>query len=297
MSSQPRLDLIKSLDAEAQEIVAARSPAKVVHATADIDSAGEEVEQAVRLVLRRKIPRQYHLGHGHIVDSHWNSSGQLDLLISTDTPRLFQAKDGTEYFAYESVRAVGEIKATYYQRKQDIEGFVEMIKRMRSDLYRQTPAHFVVEPGIGDITLPSGQEETSAAPFFWFMLFVNSGDFQEEQIREVYTSRLTHDLPNIVCLLDRGIIVNAAEVEEGHSLNIVPEANVEGAEGPNHWIFMQFDEDVQLAANFGFLFSSLTTYLLTRSFALMPGEHISDNPDMLEYLKGVFRFKDTFVIA
>ncbi len=93
-------------------MVAARAKALLIHHTGDPDAAGDEVEQAVRTVLRRKLPSAYYVGHGRVVDARWASSSQLDVVIADNLGAsvLFRTAAGTEYFPYESVYAVGEVK-------------------------------------------------------------------------------------------------------------------------------------------------------------------------------------------
>lgn len=87
-----KLELERVLQRDAAEIVAARKKAQIIHRTQDIDIAGNEVERAVRNVIRRKLPTAYYVGHGHVVDSELVTSPQLDVIIADNTgaPILFQ---------------------------------------------------------------------------------------------------------------------------------------------------------------------------------------------------------------
>jgi len=121
-NKSPKLEIAQVLQRDADEIVSARNDARILHKTNDISTAGSEVERTVRNVLSRKLSKIYYVGHGHIVDSSLETSPQLDVIIVDNfgAPRLFEAKNGTEYFPYESVYAIGEIKTTYYKSQKCI---------------------------------------------------------------------------------------------------------------------------------------------------------------------------------
>src|SRR5437763_2736465 len=72
----------KVLLSDVADMLAARERSKIIHATADIDTAGDEVEESVRRVLRRKLPLAYYTGQGHIVDYNWCTSPQIDIILA-----------------------------------------------------------------------------------------------------------------------------------------------------------------------------------------------------------------------
>ena len=119
MTDDLQLELERVVLSEAAEIVAAREKCLILHATSDIDAAGDEVEICVRSLLRRRLGQNYYVGHGHIVDLDWKVSPQLDVIIADASvaPAIFRSENGTEYFPYEAVHAVGEVKATYRKAK------------------------------------------------------------------------------------------------------------------------------------------------------------------------------------
>src|SRR5215510_12900431 len=124
-----KFELEKCFKLDAADIIAAREKAFLIHHTKDIDTAGNEIEHAVRRTLRSKLPERYYTGQGHIVDSRLNFSSQLDVVIADNkgAPILFKAEDGTEYYPYESVYAIGEVKSTYYKSKKYIHEFSKSI--------------------------------------------------------------------------------------------------------------------------------------------------------------------------
>lgn len=61
---------------DAEDIFSARKKGKAVHKTSNIDAAGDEIELPIKEIIRKKLPQQYYVGQGHIVDSNLNTSGQ-----------------------------------------------------------------------------------------------------------------------------------------------------------------------------------------------------------------------------
>jgi hypothetical protein len=53
---------------EVIRLLSARRKARVIHASGDIDASGDEIEEPFRDLLRRRLPNQYFVGHGHIVE-------------------------------------------------------------------------------------------------------------------------------------------------------------------------------------------------------------------------------------
>jgi hypothetical protein len=297
MSDDPRkLELREVFQADAAEIVAARDKAVLIHHSGDIDAAGDEVEQAVRSVFRRKLPVAYHIGHGHIVDAKWHTSPQLDIVLADNAgaPILFRGKNGTEYFPYESVFAVGEVKSAYYKHTEPVHAFTETLRRIKHDLNRtKTPPEYVSEaftfgPGFRvDVDRPYKN------PLFSFMLFVQANDFDVEHIVDLYASKPADELPNVVCFLDKGTLVNVGGPDLGAGragwplYNLHPEFNKPQQGWANRWAFLPLGlPDAVLGGNFAFLYFALGTHL--RSCILMP-------PNLLAYLSETFSPHDVFL--
>jgi hypothetical protein len=116
----PKLEITAIIQQDIEEIFSSRQKSKVLHQTKNIDASGDEVENAVRRVIRRKLPLKYYVSQGHIVDKALSTSSQLDIIIADNSgsPVLFTSENGTEYFPYESIYSFGEIKSTYYAAKK-----------------------------------------------------------------------------------------------------------------------------------------------------------------------------------
>lgn len=286
-----KLELKDVLQTDAAEIVAARTKAQIIHGSGDIDASGDEVEEAVRAVLRRKLPSVYYVGHGHILDHAWNDSPQVDIIIADNTgsPILFQAQHGMAFFPYESIYAIGEAKTTYRKAKKDIEAFSDTLSEIRQRLSRsQTPQHYTragFELNEHDFKIEGAEPYQNS--FFSFMVFAEATDFEVEHVLDLYSRKVVLDLPNILCLFSKGVVLNVRlPVNDGGNvpapmhINVHPEFNTEETGWVNRWVF----RPAGLAETFGFLYYALINHL--KSCVLMP-------PDMVAYLQRVFLSGDT----
>jgi hypothetical protein len=269
----PRLELLDVLEADAADIVAAREKAALIHRTRDIRAAGDEVEQTVRSSLRARIGAAYHVGHGHIIDAQWNASHQLDVIVTdTGSSAVFRAQNGTEYLPYESVYGIGEVKATYYARDDPISSFVRSVSDTKTRLQREeTPPNYFrggLRLGTG---LSSGEGRPYKNPLFSFMLFANSGDFRPEDIENLYSVTPVGDLPNVVVLLDYGVILRGsfATTDAGKLLTnvwtipVFEHLSAEPESGrENRWTVVQFGAPgARIGPCLGFLYFALLDHL------------------------------------
>lgn len=299
----PKFELEQVFRGDAADIIAAREKARIMHHGKDIRAAGDEVELAVRRVLRRKLPSSYYIGHGHIVDQNLHTSPQLDVIVADNagSPVLFQAENGSEYFPYEGVYAIGEVKSFYEKSKRYIHKFAEQLTNIQSQLEREAflaaSRHRLFDPPYG--SPPYGN------PLFSFMFFVDAGDFRIEDVTDLYQTQPKGKLPNIVCLLNKGLIVNALTLVEGNEqqiwqplqpirpsgISLVPAFNdnypSEGIQ--DHWVLTRYQtNDQQLAAHFGVLYSMLATHL--RECQLTA-------PNLVKYISKLFGPPASTIIA
>lgn len=287
----PRFEFEQVFLSDAADILAAREKARIMHHGRDIRAAGDEVELAFRKVLRRKLPASYHVGHGHIVDQHLNTGSQLDVVIADNhgTPILFQAENGSEYFPYEGVYAIGEVKSFYEKSKRYIHQFAEQLTKIRTQLDREMPEpHYVLRRSnmptyspVDEITpfsfMTPMLDSIYGNPLFSFMFFADAGDFRLEDVIDLYQTQPADKLPNIVCLLNRGVIVNAVthfEEDKRHNwgplqsmlqpgmINLIPARNILHEDVRHQWVLLEYGAtDQQLAAHFSTLYSMLATHL------------------------------------
>lgn len=295
MKEFPKLDIIEIMKQDVSEILSSRYKSKLIHKTKDIDASGDEVEIAVRRAIRKKLPIKYYLSHGHIVDETLSTSNQLDIIIADNSgsPVLFTAENGTEYFPYESVYSIGEIKSTYYSSKKHIHQFVNSSKEIIENFIRdKTPLNqmtqeFRFDINISHFDLKITDEKPYKNPLNKFMVFVDSNDFKIDDIKELYDITEDIHLPNIVCFLDKGVIIkNDIFVEHGQyklgNFDLYPEF------GKNSkWVFIEFgEESYRSAANFSFLISFLNFHIKSSLVMI---------PDVLKYYQQMFSRKGNII--
>jgi hypothetical protein len=293
-----KLELMRVFNSDANEMIQARERAITVHRTSDIDAAGDEVEEAVRRVLRRKLPTTYYTGQGHIVDAALSVSPQLDIIIANNSaaPILFRSENGTEYFPFESVYAFGEIKSTYYNSKGYIEHFVANIRAIRKELNRNPTPPTYIGGGIElSPPLTLSEKRPFRNPLFAFMLFVNGGDFHHSDLRELYGNTKIVELPNLICILDRGIVVNVQVLrdEKGQqamgNLHIAPEISISALGGKGRWAFIPFGEGLpQPGSNLAVLWFTLLAHL--QATTLM-------TPNLIQYVNGLLSHGEGVLLA
>lgn len=291
----PLFELTKILTSDAKEIIAARDKAFAIHGTNDIDAAGDEIEQVVRKVLRRKIPLDYYLGHGHIVDENLNYNGQHDIIIADNSgsPILFTAENGTEYFPYESIYAFGEIKSTYYSAKKHIQTFISRITNLYTKLSRQetSPSYITKDLNFergGAISISSNDKRPYRNPLFKFMFFVDSGDLDIPKLKEILDGVEDKYLPNFICFLNKGILVKSHPIGESPDLKqgpieLFPEFSSSGDKSKMKWSFMELGNNTDpLAAHLAFVIFALNQHL--KNCLVL-------RPDLIKYFNSLFKVK------
>jgi|GEM_PF-548545 len=221
----PAFHINRVYNEEAQRILAAQKTSKIIHASGDIDASGDEIEKPVRDFLRRRLPSQYFVGHGHVVDQSLNVSSQFDVIIAdaNATPILFEGENGIQYFPWESVYAIGEIKSTYLESKEQIYKFAKSIQKLKTNLSREeTPNNYI---GNG-ITLGDGFTTNKTTPFqnplFSFMIFCSAGDISNEGVISQYGTIHDKYLPLITAFLDGSIIVKTEVTKTDRGAEIGP---------------------------------------------------------------------------
>jgi hypothetical protein len=285
----PSFELNNVLKLEAEELIVARDRAISIHHSGDIDAAGDEVEKKVREIIRRKLPLDYYIGHGHIVDEILNYNGQHDIIIADNSgsPILFKAENGTEYFPYESIYAVGEIKSTYYSSKKYFSTFVDKNKKLYAELTRTetAPSQFTKDLNLstgGGILITDNDKRPYKSPIFKLMFFVDGGDFDFKQIVKVYSETEDKFLPNLVCILNRGIIVKARIDDKSTmgDVELFPEFINEEDSAKFKWVFVELGKDADpKAAHLAFVFFALNHHL--RKCIVL-------RPNLLKYFKNLF---------
>lgn len=217
MRSPTQFELETVFRVDAAEIIASKQKALMIHRSTDIKAAGNEVEKTFRSTLARRMPTGFYVGHGHVVDEDWRCSGQLDVIVADNfaCPVLFRAQDDTEYFPYESVYAIGEVKSSY--SANDIAVFSKKLVNLRSNLIREpTPNGFIPYArgrGMEIVGMNSSDRRDFKNPLFSFMLFVAS-DGITRHLKKELLGKPVDQLPSVICCLDKGVIGLARFVDE-----------------------------------------------------------------------------------
>lgn len=210
---------------EAEKLIAARERAQIVHSTGDIDASGDELEIPFRSMLSKRLPSKYYVGHGHIVDSNLNVSPQFDVIIadSNATPILYDGENGTQYFPYESVYAIGEIKTTYYKNRKYVENFSAAIKKVKEELFREdVPRSYIGhEINVGKGFKIEGANEIQNQ-LFSFMLFGALNDCVHEELNEQLKKHDISNHPQVICFLDGSVITKANVIESNGKISMGP---------------------------------------------------------------------------
>lgn len=204
-----KLEVLGFFQADAADIIGARTRSQFIHRGGNIRSAGDEVETSVREFLRRRLPASYTVHHGHFLDKTLTLSRQCDVMIADHGhfPVLFRGQDGLEYLPYEGVYAFGEVKSSLQDKHLD-----EIISHMRhvsTQLKRED-----VPDGYIDSFRQDGDELVwepwaERGHLFRFLFAVSSEGFDVERALKLLCDTDPRYAPNLICLLDRGVIMSA----------------------------------------------------------------------------------------
>jgi hypothetical protein len=287
-----KLDVPGIFKSYADSIIRTREEAINVHGS-NIRAAGNDVEIQVRETLGKILPRQFYVTSGHIIDINNNISNQLDIIISDNFSlrSLLTTRDGTEYVPIDSVYAVGEVKSTYRSLK-DIERFSDVVDKIRSELHHEEVVNTAFDGVkndtlIRDVVLEKGNKILNR--IFYFMVFVSGEDFNFEGVCNFYNQRKTMRLPDMVVLLNKGIVFYGKEEGRRFFLERYPEQQ---EKNDYDWCFGAFRETDtgSLEGNhLGYLYYTLLNHLVN--------SHL-EPPTISKYVEKTFRVpKDSIKTA
>jgi len=130
-------------------------------------------------------------------------------------------------------------------------------------------------------------------PLFKFIVFVDSNDFEINDIKQVLKETEDKFSPNLICLLDKGVIVKSKILKDGTTyslgpIDFYPEFVVYGKDKTEfEWVFLEFgDERYRAASNFAFLIFSLNEHL--RHCLVL-------KPEILNYFNNFFSHKGQII--
>jgi hypothetical protein len=272
---------------EAANLLSSRGKSRLIHSSGDIDASGDEVEVPFREFLRRRLPSQYFVGHGHVVDKSLNVSPQFDVIIADNhaTPILFEAENGCQFFPWESVFAVGEVKASYQRGKHPIRTFAGNVAKLKNQLARlPTPPSYL---GNG-VSLGQGFESSDKREvrntLFPFMAFFDSGAATQVSLADEYCGASDEYLPVVASFLDGKAVVKAGleRAQGGTQLGAIdldPQHVMERKDV--HWTQMNFNNQADGGAQ-ALVVLMLGLFDHLNRCILMP-------PPISEYLNAIIR--------
>lgn len=276
-----KLSIDSFFDFEANHIEIAHSQVKLIHNTGDIPACGNQLEIAIRNFFKLKLPEKYYISNGHIIDIELNTSPQLDLIIADNfkTPILYKTLDETEYLTFESVYSYAEIKSSW--EKKYIAEFIETRQRIDEFLTRSNVSpNFIDTGGKGiELDIPTTRNAYKN-PLFTFMFFASSDKFNFSHIKEHYEETDWKFLPNIICLFDKGIIVNINRKmldNKIFQINLYPESIINKDE--HEWVLLNYDKK---RSTLGTLYYIILEHLNTC---------VLGYPNMLNYMQQIFQIK------
>jgi len=276
-----KLSIDSFFNSEADHIRIAQSQVKLIHNSGGINSSGIQFEVAVREFFKLKLPNKYYISNGHIIDKSLKTSPQLDLIIADNfkTPILYKTLDESEYLTYESIYSYAEIKSSW--DKKHIKDFVITSQRIDKFLSRDAVSPNFIDTGGKGVKLDIPTTANSKKnPLFTFMFIGNSSKFSFKHITEHYEQVDWKFLPNIICLFDKGIIVNINKLllnSNELKINLYPEF-VDNKE-ENEWVLLNYDKE---RSTLGTLYYIILEHLNSCTLGY---------PDMLYYMQQIFEIK------
>lgn len=270
------VDAFAMFQADAIDLFNARAKSMIIHRAKNIRSAGDELEIVARGIFARRFSPASHVTHGHIIDSNMNISKQLDIIIAKTSfqPVFHQLNDGSQHILYDAVHAIGEVKSSI--KISDLQDHILKIKDVKFRLLRDKATYLdMVPPGLSsDFVIRTTSSIPFLNPLFCFMLVVNSDNLDVSSILEVFHNEDAAYLPNVLCFLDKGVVVMfkmdaGGKIERGENCH-VPEFvkftqnDIEkegGGRFDYKWAFLR-SRNAELAAGFNLM----QLYVLLRDF-------------------------------
>lgn len=251
----------------------------------NLRASGDEVELAIKNFYQEKLFPKYHVCDGHIIDKNLKVSPQYDLILceNSKNPILFNLADKSELIYFETVYAFAEVKKSFYADNL-IALFSKNIKRTKSELQREKIDPKYIETANSGFYVE--QELTRLPernPLFSFMFFINSSKLNATKVGKFLASTPNSELPNIIILLDKGVIVNVnkSEYEAGRlKINLYPEFETD----ENIWLLLRIEEEQKvLIYQYMMLLEHLNNCVLS-------------TPNLRAYTNNLFEFSLTNIV-
>lgn len=168
---------------------------------------GTEAEKQFRSFLRHYLPRRMEVGEGEIIDRAFNTSHQIDVVVTDENHPFTFGEGGLGLFFVEGVCAAGEIKSLL--TSDDLTSSLEKAKNYKR-LIMIPPAGAVMRANDSD-----GRRFYTTPPFF---IFAFESQISLERAFDIVSS---HDQATYrpgfsadgIFLLDRGVILDLGDGE------------------------------------------------------------------------------------
>lgn len=274
------LNLDKFFEYDLEKIYMAYRLSGTIHSDLNnIRASGDQVEFAVKQFYQSKLFPKYHVCDGHIIDKNLKVSPQYDVIISENAknPILFDLADKSQLVYFESVYLFGEVKRSFYSVDL-FDKFIISISRFKKEMERESISPHSFESGSAIIQLQNNLTNLPLRnPLFSFMFFIDSSQMKMNEIGKLLRDTENKNLPNIIVLLDQGLIVNVdSELFENDNIqiNLYPEFSKN-----SKWVFIEMSDG--------------GNSVLTYQYMLIQ-EHLNNcilgHPQVLEYTKNLFSF-------
>lgn len=233
---------------------------------------GTAREDLLKDVISQLIPEKYRIGSGTIVDVHETQSKQQDLYIydAFNSP-VFLKMESNKVVPVESVYATIEVKSTLTKDtlRQSIEN-IRTVKTLEHNELRNSPIvfsrHNVIMGCIFSYTSDSSIETVA------------------RNVDEICTDIPKSQQPNMVCVFDKGIIVNVLKNRAGQ-IEIDPSENtmwgiIKNDQETNLYLFyLLLQQHLSMAQNFppDLMKYADATHKLDNMQIIIPKEMIPDD--------------------
>lgn len=234
----------------AEQLLLASNLSRFLLNNSNIDSAGEQIEGTLRILLKNLLPDRVTVTHGHVVDKNVNISYQLDVLIAESfyTKSLIKSLDGTEFYPIEAIFAFGEVKKTWSQSK--LVNAIKSISRCKDKMERFRIPSDHISTGSNFIKLSNNLTVNPFRnPLFSFTFSIDfDKTYNRNKLTEIYNTQPPGNLPNVSVILNQGIIVCVEEAklkEDELSIKLYPEFN--DIANKCRWVLLRLSPEENLA--------------------------------------------------
>jgi hypothetical protein len=281
-SPELTIELLKIYKSFADQINISADVYSMLHGVKDIKASGNEIEISLRTILKELLPNKYNISHGHIVDKDLNISKQYDLVITEniDYKSIAKTKDSTEIFFYETVFAIGEVKATW--NLVSINSTVESIVDLKKRLSRKPISNNTILSGNSEIQVNEALTDNPIRnPVFTFAFALKS-DKDLKNLKKIYlVDASLVNLPNITVILNEGIVVlvNKDDLAKGIvTINLYPEFIIDYTK-----YVWKFISSTDAGKNFAYLLFCLYEHL---------SNTILEKPPYLKYSSSILNINE-----